>query len=198
MPMFPRARQFAGLGLVASLCACASVNPMAMAKLAALDPLSADAAQISAAARLPDSLKLRNGDLVLRIKIDSKDSGMRLDERFLLDVRDGKPGDAGTISTLPGERLQLAKVAEADLPRLSAVQAKAKAHKAKAQHKGEGSLSISIEGGCKTAEPSTGALPISIYLSTEVESGYYPVISNMDLRKQFGNDLIAKIEPCRS
>jgi hypothetical protein len=197
MSLLLRSLKFAGPALLAGLSACASVNPMAMAKLVALDPLTADPAQISAAARLPQSLKLRNGDLVLRIKIDSKDSGIKLDETFALDVRDGKRGDAGTISAEPGERLQLAKVAQADLPRLGAVQAKAKAHKAKSQQNGEGSMSISIQGGCKTAEPDAGALPISIYLSTDAESGFYPVISEMDLRKQFGNDLIASIVPCK-
>jgi hypothetical protein len=186
----------ASLALV-SLSACASVNPVALAKLAALDTLAADPAAISVAARLPESLKLRDGDLVMTIAINGKESGVKLSEEFKLDVSDAEAGGAGTVAAGPRERLQTAKIAEADLARLKAVQEKARVHKTKSSGKGEGTFSIGIAGGCKTAEPPAGPLLISVYLKTDAEMGFYPVIGELDLRKQFGEKIIGEIVACK-
>jgi hypothetical protein len=38
---------------------------------------------------------------------------------------------------------------------------------------------------------------MNLFIKTEESAGFYPVVSSFDLRKQFGNDLLVKLEPCR-
>ena len=180
-----------------SLTACASVNPVGLARLAALDPLSADPAQIAVAARLPLALKLRTGDLIMVIKTNVAEGPEKIDETFYLKVADAAPGDAGVIVPEAGERLQTAKIAPADLTRLKATQSRARAIKAEGRNKGRGSLSVAAKGGCKTAELGEGPLVMNLFMKTDESTGYYSIVSSFDLRKQFGDDLLVKLEPCR-
>jgi hypothetical protein len=179
-----------------SVTACASVNPVGLAKLAALDPLSADPAQISVAARLPLALKLRTGDLIMVIKSDSTEAPDKIDETFFLEVADAAPGDAGPIAPEAGERLQTARVAAGDMARLQATQSKARALKAAGSSKGKGSLSVAAKGGCTITELGSGPLVMNLFMKTDPSEGFYPIVSNFDLRKQLGNELLAKLEPC--
>jgi hypothetical protein len=197
MPFLSRFFKLALSVLLLSLTACASVNPAGLARLAALDPLSADSGQIAVAARLPLALKLRTGDLIMVIKTDGVGGSDKIDETFYLVVADAASGDAGVIAPKAGERLQTARVAAVDIARLEAAQAKARAIKASGKRQGKGSLSIAVKGGCKTAELGKEPLIMNLFMKTEESAGFYPVISSFDLRRQFGNDLLAKLEPCR-
>ena len=84
-------------GACLAVTACASVNPAAMAKLASLDPLTADPQQIAVAARLPDALKLRTGDLMMVVKTNGANGPEKINETFYLEVSDAEAGDAGVI-----------------------------------------------------------------------------------------------------
>lgn len=179
-----------------SLASCASVNPIGLAKLAAMDPLTADPAQLAVAARLPEALKLRTGDLVLTMKSDGAQGADAIDERFLLDVKDAKAGEAGVIVPQAGERLQTARVAPTDIERLRATQAKARVVKAAGGKKGKGSISINARGACRTGDLPAGALNLNIFMANETGGGWFPVVSNLDVRKALGADVLAKIEAC--
>jgi hypothetical protein len=196
VPVFVRFLKPAFCAALLSLTACASVNPVGLAKLAALDPLSADPAQITVAARLPLALKLRSGDLIMVIKTDATAGPDKIDETFLLEVADAAPGDAGVIAPEAGERLQTARVAAGDIARLRTTQSKARVLKAAGSSKGKGSLSVAAKGGCTTAELGSGPLVMNLFMKTDASEGFYPIVSNFDLRKQLGNDLLAKLEPC--
>jgi hypothetical protein len=184
------------LALVVSLCACASVNPIGLARLAAMDPLSADPEQISVAARLPQALKLRTGDLMMVVKTNGKEGPAKIDETFHLLVADAAAGEAGVIAPEVGERLQTARVAPADIERLRATQAKARTLKASGGPKGKGSLTVSIKGGCKTAEMQGVELVMNLYMQTESNSEWFPVVSGLDLRSALGAEMLAKIPAC--
>ncbi len=179
-----------------SLVACASVNPIGLAKLAAFDPLSADPAQIKVAARLPEALKLRTGDLIMVIKTNALEEANKIDQTFYLEVNDAKAGDAGVIIPEDGERLQTARIAPQDIARLRTLQASIRALKATGGTKGQGSMTVAVKGGCKLGEPGDAPLNMNLYMTTESAGDWFPVVSNFDLRKQFGDELIAKIEPC--
>jgi hypothetical protein len=186
----------AGLGLMAGLCACASVNPAGLARLAAMDPLSANPQQISVAARLPQALKLRTGDLMMAVKTNETEGLGGIDQIFYLAVTDAAAGDAGVIAPKEGERLQTAQVAPQDIERLRATQAKAQALKAAGSAKGKGSLTVSAKGGCRTAELGDGPLKLNLYMQTETNGEWFPVVNSLDLRQALGGELLAKIPPC--
>lgn len=178
------------------LSACASVNPLALAKLAALDPLSADPQQIAVAARLPEALKLRTGDLVMVVKTNNATAPQAINETFYLAVTDAAPGDAGVILPENGERLQLAKVASQDLERLRITQAKARVLKAAGGANGKGSLTVSAKGGCKTSDIGETPLMLNIYMQTETNGEWFPVVNALNLRSALGEDMLTKIPSC--
>ena len=179
-----------------ALSACASVNPVGLAKLAAMDPLSADPQQISVAARLPQALKLRTGDLVMVVKTNGAEGPDAIDETFSLAVADAAAGDAGVIAPGDGERLQTARVAPQDIDRLRATQAKARALKAAGGAKGKGSLTVSAKGGCKTAELGDAELLMNLYMQTEANGEWFPVVSALDLRRALGAETLQKVPLC--
>jgi hypothetical protein len=176
--------------------ACASVNPAALAKLASLDPLTADPSQIAVAARLPEALKLRTGDLMMVVKTNDTNGPEKIDETFYLQVSDAEAGDAGVIVPDDGERLQTARVAPQDIERLRAIQAKASAMKAAGGAKGKGSLTVSAKGGCKAAELPEGPLMLNIYMQTENNGDWFPVVNRLDVKRALGEEMLAKIPPC--
>ena len=178
------------------LSACASVSPVGMAKLAAMDPLSADPQQIAVAARLPEALKLRTGDLMMVVKTNDAAGPDAIDETFYLAVADAAPGDAGVIVPENGERLQTAKVATQDVERLRTAQARARALKAAGGAKGKGSLTVSAKGGCKTADFAGQPLKLNIYMQTETDGEWFPVVNALDLRRALGDEMLAKIPAC--
>lgn len=178
------------------LSACASVNPVGLAKLAAMDPLSADPQQISVAARLPESLKLRTGDLMMVVKTKESSGPDTINETFLLAVEDAAPGDAAVVMPENGERLQTARVAPADIERLRATQAKARALKVTGEGKGKGSLTVSAKGGCKTGEFGDADLVMNLFMQTETDGEWFPVVSALDLRRALGEEVLAKIPAC--
>jgi hypothetical protein len=179
-----------------SLASCASVNPIGLAKLAAMDPLTADPAQLAVAARLPEALKLRTGNLVMTVKTDDTKGADMIDETFLLDVKDAKGGEAGVIMPETGERLQTARVASADIDRLRATQARARVIKTAGGEKGKGSISIFVRGACRTGDLPAGPLNLNVFMATETGGSWFPVVSNLDVRKALGADVLAKIEAC--
>lgn len=176
--------------------ACASVNPAALAKLASLDPLTADPSQIAVAARLPEALKLRTGDLMMVVKTNGADGPGKIDETFYLEVSEAEAGDAGVIVPDDGERLQTARVAPQDIERLRATQAKASAMKAAGGAKGKGSLTVSAKGGCRVAELPDGPLMLNIYMQTENNGDWFPVVNRLDVKRALGEEMLAKIPPC--
>ena len=183
-------------GACLAVTACASVNPAAMAKLASLDPLTADPQQIAVAARLPDALKLRTGDLMMVVKTNGANGPEKINETFYLEVSDAEAGDAGVIIPDDGERLQTARVAPQDMERLRATQAKASAMKAAGGAKGKGSLTVSAKGGCRAAELPDGPLMLNIYMQTENKGDWFPVVNRLDVKRALGEEMLAKVPPC--
>ena len=176
------------------LSACASMNPVGLARLAAMDPLSADPEQIIVAARLPEALKLRTGDLMMVVKTIGPSKADSIDETFHLEVADAAPGDAGVILAEHGERLQTARVAMGDVERLRDTQAKARVLKAAGGSKG--SLTVSAKGGCKAAELPDGPLMLNIYMQTEQNGDWFPVVNRLELKRALGEEMLGKIPAC--
>jgi hypothetical protein len=178
------------------LSACASVNPIALAKLSAFDPLSADPQKIAVAARLPNTLKLRTGDLVMRILTDQTTGPNSINEAFYLAVSDVATRNAVLIIPEANERLQTAKIASQDFERLRSTLAKARALKAASNGKGVGSIQFLAENGCKTGKIGDAPLLLNIYVQTEPNGEWVHFIRSLDLRQALGEDRLAKIPDC--
>ncbi len=181
--------------LLAFLTGCASVNPVALARLASFDPLSADPAAISVAVVAPKSIRLRDGDATLKLALDAANPKWRFDETIELEVA-VLAGAEGIAHDPARETLTMARIGEADLARMRAAQQKALAHKATGEGKGKGSISVGVGGGCTIAPLPEGPLAVSIYMRTDPAGDYFQLVGGQDLRKLAGGKLVDNIKPC--
>lgn len=186
----------AALAGLLSVSACASLSPTAVNKLAGLDPLEVAADQVSVAAVMPVPLKLRTGDVVLHFAMDTSAPHGPIDEKLPLEIVNGENA-AGVPASPSFERIQIARVARADVPRLVAAQAKARAVAASGRNGGGGSLTVTIAGGCRDGTINPGALAVDIYMRTKPDEEYFRV-SSMNLRKLLPEDALAKLPPCEA
>lgn len=180
-------------GLIA-LTACASLSPMALTKLVGLNPLDIAPEQMSVAAVMPVPLKLRTGDVVLHFAMDAPAPYGPVNETLPLEIvaGDNAPG----VSASPSfERIQVARVAQADVARLAAAQAKARAFQATGRKDGHGSISVTISGGCRDGAINPGALVAELYMRSKPNEDYFRM-SSVNLRKLLPADAIAQLPMC--
>ncbi len=178
-------------GLIA-LTACASLSPMALTKLVGLNPLDIAPEQMSVAAVMPVPLKLRTGDVVLHFAMDAPAPYGPVNETLPLEIvaGDNAPG----VSASPSfERIQVARIAQADVARLAAAQAKA--FQATGRKDGHGSISVTISGGCRDGAINPGALVAELYMRSKPAEDYFRM-SSVNLRKLLPADAIAKLPMC--
>jgi hypothetical protein len=192
--MSAQGRSIAALAGLLALSACASLNPMALTRLAGLDPLQIAPEQMSVAAVMPVPLKLRTGDVVLHFAMDAPPPYGPINEKLPLEIvaGDNAPG----VSASPSfERVQVARVAQADMARLAAAQAKARAFKATGRKDGKGSISVTIAGGCRDGAINPGALAVEIFMRSKADEQYF-LVSSVNLRKLLSDDAIEKLPLC--
>ncbi len=174
---------------------CASLNPAAVANLAGFNPLEADPAVIAVAAVVSKPLRLRDGDAVLRVKLDVDDPEWRIDESISLEIVDQPSGGAVPFDQA-SERVQIARIAENDQKRLAAAQAKARAYKAAGLPKGKGSLSVGLSGGCVDGVVDNGRLTSRMFMKTRREGSFFPLTRTIDLRKIGGGVDFSNLPDC--
>ena len=187
----------AGL-LTLALAGCASMAPSTAMHLANFDPLRADPAGVSIALLLPDSLLLRDKDVEMTLQQQDKQSASTFHQSFLLKVIDAGSNPIDGLVPKPGQRLQLAKASVVDVERLRALQLEAQKQQSESPHSTNGGLTISIRGGCATRKLDQSPLLASIFIRTDKSSRYYALYTDMDLRKKFGEAVIAKVPACTS
>lgn len=164
-------------------------------KLAGMDPLAIDADKLSFAAVMPVPLKLRTGDVVLSFVVNAPAPYGPVKEIIPLEITAG--GKAPGVTASPSfERVQIARVAKADLARLSAAQAKARAFRATGRKDGKGSISISIIGGCRDGIIGDGPLVAALYLRSASEDQYVPLVASVDLETMVKDAAIGKRPVC--
>jgi hypothetical protein len=176
-----------------ALSACVSLSPVALTKLASLDPLEIAPEHVSVAVVMPVPLRLRTGDVVLHFTMDTPASFGPIHEKLPLKIIAGESA-AGVPRSPSFERIQIARLAEADLPRLTAAQARARAFKATGGKSG-GSITVTIAGGCRDGAINPGALNIEIFMRSKVDERYVRV-SSIDLRKLLSENALAGLPPC--
>lgn len=188
-------RSIAALVGLLALSACASLSPMALTKLVGLDPLEIAPEQMSVAAVMPVPLRLRTGDVVLSFVMDAPAPYGPVNETLPLEIVAGD--NASGVSASPSfERIQIARVAQADVARLAAAQAKARAFRATGRKDGNGSISVKITGGCRDGAINRGPLTAELYMRSKPDEQYFPLMSSVNLRKLLSDEAIEKLPLC--
>jgi hypothetical protein len=177
----------AWLGSIA-LMACSSLVPSTAARLAALDPLTADPAAIELVVILPPGLAVSPG--TAELTLSASRGAERLDERFHLTDRPVASG----LSLPEGATARHFALAEADVTRMREMQAEIAAWKQAGDAKG--SLGLGI-GGCGIgAGPSPDARG-SVLIRVKKDAPFLPLIADGRLSDLLGAETLAAIKPCQ-
>lgn len=185
-----------GLAFMA-LAGCTYMPISSMLKLRQFDLMTADARQIRVAVQFPDVMEVREGGAEMMITVEHMDSGEKLEERFILERVPGQGATPG-VERMSGTHLEVFRMAEADMERLSAMRQAVGAWKAAGPDATKGALSIGA-AGCRRDSLPEGPLIISTYLRLEETEDFFPVTRNFNLRT-FASDahLEENLPPCEA
>ncbi len=178
------------LALLASLAmaACSAIVPTTAARLATLDPLTADPAAIELVVILPPGLAISPG--TAELKLGASRGAEQLGESFRLEDRPIATG----IALPEGATARHFALAEPDVARMRLVQAKIAAWKREGDAKG--SLGLGI-GGCGIG---AGPLPDargSVLIRMAKDAPFLPLIADGRLADLLGAETLAAIKPCQ-
>lgn len=157
--------------------------------------LAVMAAHITVAAIMPKPMRLRSGDVKLRLAIDSDEPEWKLDETIDLEVISAS-GLAGLQFDDATEFVQVARISQSDFSRLKRVQKEARAYKKLNRNDNKGSLGVSIAGGCRDRAIGPGDLSARLFMRSDPGGSFFPVTRKIDPRSLIGEDGIEAVPLC--
>jgi hypothetical protein len=171
-----------------ALSACSALVPSTAARLASLDPLTADPAGIGLIVILPPGLAVIPGSAKLELQAargdETRKGTFRLADRAL-------PAAEGLA---PGATARGFTIAEADIPRMRALQAEIAEWKREGAAKG--SLGLGIGGCAVGGGPAPDAVG-SVLIRLTDKDPYLPLITEGSLADLLGPKTLAAIKPCQ-
>jgi hypothetical protein len=176
--------------LIASLAlsACAAIVPSTAARLAGFDPLTVDPAAIELVVILPPGLSVNPGSA--RLELVAVRGDERREGSFRLADRPATLG-SGVPSGASGRRFA---IAEADIPRMRALQADIAVWKRTGD--ATGSLGLGI-GGCAVGAGPAAEAQGSVLIRVTAEGPFLPLIDKARLADLLGAEVLAAIKPCK-
>lgn len=152
--------------LILSLCACSSLSPIAMVRLAALSPLEANPADIAVALSLPDGITLPSGSAAIALSAKQTDLGETSDERYVLGAQPDASGS--TVYAIAME----------DFPRFRQQRALISGWEEANSNATQGSFSVSLTG-CRTGDGPQPDGVVTVSMRTSPDGAFFPVIRNL-------------------
>ena len=146
-------------------------------------PVSTMWALLRAAIRIPDSLEPQPGGV--RLEAGWWRDGREDDKhtaKFVLQETTA-PADVAPLAgeRRAGTRLLVFRVNPADIPKIHALQAEARAEKLKNPGNTKGTLGIGADA-CRRGDLPDGPLPMTTFLRTDATRGYLTLLKDVDLR----------------
>lgn len=176
------------LAVSLALSACASIVPSTAARLAGFDPLTVDPAGIDLVVILPPGLSVSPGSA--RLELSAVRGRERREGSFQLADRPAAQG----IDVPPGASARSFAIADADVPRMRALQADIAAWKR--EGKAQGSLGVGV-GGCTVGEGPAADARGSVLIRVAADGPFLPLIDNGKLADLLGAEVLAAIKPCQ-
>lgn len=170
------------LALLLALAGCGAVVPATATRVAALNPLTANPADVAVALDLPPSLRIPPGGAALTLGASGRRGGPDLSETVILSEVEVPGGTL--IFTIPGD----------GAARLRSLQTRIAEGRA-AGTVGRGSLSIEISGACRTG-PLPADPTVSIAIRLAPDGPFNPLVRNGPLSEVFDAETLATLPPC--
>lgn len=189
--MFPvRNAGLAALALAAlALSACSALVPSTAARLAALDPLTADPAALELVVILPPGLAVSPGSATLDLSADRgaehRGGSFRLADR---------PAPAG-LDLPEGTTARGFAIADKDVERMRALQTEIAGWKREGA--AEGRLGLGI-GGCAVGDGPAPDATGSVLIRVREGGPFLPLITKGKLADLLGPEVLAAIKPCQA
>ena len=171
------------------LSACAAIVPTTAARLATINPLTADPGAIELVVVLPEGLAISPGSAILELGAVRGDESLM--GRFVLEDRPVTLAD----DVPAGGKTRRYALAEADAARLRGLQAKIAQWKHEGQARGKLALGI---GGCALGDGPAPDAKGSVLIRMAAEGPFLPLIDNGSLADLLGKEVLAAIKPCQS
>lgn len=171
-----------------ALSACAAIVPSTAARLAAFDPLTVDPAEVELVVTLPPGLSVIPGSA--RLELTAVRGDARREGSFRLADRPVAQG----LDLPPGASVRRFAIAEADVPRMRALQADIAAWKRTGDARG--SLGLGI-GGCAVGAGPAADARGSVLIRVTAEGPFLPLIDKTRLADLLGAEVLAAIKPCK-
>lgn len=172
-----------------ALAACSSIVPSTAARLASLDPLTADPAALELVVILPKGLAVSPGSAKLELSADRgaehKSGSFQLVDRPVpakLELPEGATARGFAIAT-------------PDVDRMRALQAEIAAWKREGA--AGGSLGLGL-GGCAVGEGPASDATGSVLIRVREGGPLMPLVAKGKLADLLGPDVLAAIKPCQT
>ncbi|MGL4238091.1 hypothetical protein [Tabrizicola sp.] len=169
------------------LAGCASVVPSTAARLAALDPLTADPGAIEVVVILPEGLAVKPGSA--RLEFGATRGTETRKGSFVLEDRPVRTAVAGP----EGSSARGFALTEADAERMRALQAEIAAWKR--EGKARGTLGLGL-GGCGVGDGPAPDATGSVLIRMAEDGPFLPLIRDGKLADLLGAEVLAAIQPC--
>ena len=171
-----------------ALAACSAIVPSTAARLATLDPLTADPAAIELVVILPPGLAISPG--TAELKLGASRGTEQMGESFHLKDRPVASG----IDLPKGATARHFALGGSDIARMRAMQAEIAAWKQEGNAKG--SLGLGIGGCAIGAGPAPDARG-SVLIRMAKDAPFLPLIADGRLSDLLGAETLATIKPCQ-
>lgn len=183
-----------------ALSACSGVSPAGMIAARNLDPLGTDPASIAVAVGVPRSVQLRDGDAEFKMSFQGtgSDVGVQREQAVMLEL---VPADADQIQPNDAdEHVFLARIPDAETGSIAMLQNDIKQLRASGVQ-GQGSLAISVAGGCYTGDAPTD-LTVSTWIQTGPRQRFVPLTRSQSLARNTDAATVVavldRLSPCKA
>lgn len=178
---------------------CGHMPVSTMWALRKFDPVSADASQLRAAVRIPDTLGIQPGGTKIAVSSwrDGEEANKHA-ESFVLQETNAT-GDVSPLQSeqKAGTKLLVYRVNPDDLARIRTLQADIRAEIAAHPGARHGSLGVYADA-CQLPGMPDGAVLMTTFLRLESNQEFLPVVKNIDLREAAGSAKMFEelVPPC--
>lgn len=173
--------------LVAAMAGCGHVSPVAMARLAMLDPVTVDPGQLTVALVVPPGFALVPG--TARLDLTATRGNQRLAQTVTLAERPADP----TVPVPTGSHAIAYRLSGADAKRMRDWQAQVAGWKA--QGPATGTLGIGVDG-CLTGAGLAPTAQGAVYVQLAQGEGFLPLLPPAPLTAILGASVMAAVQPC--
>lgn len=186
------------LGLVAGVClaACTSVPLGSLAKLSAVDMGHTPPEQLRVAFITPEALKIRPGDMVMKVHLKLADGSFDSTRNLTLQEDNAAPSTTLTAMAGQGKAIHIMRLADDDATAFRKLQNVLRESQVLGARK-KGSLEIAFASEACAATPLSGPLLVSASIKTAELADYTMLFSNIDIAamaKQAGQN--PEVKPC--